>query len=178
MAISGAAGEFLNAVFSGRGKLNRREAAAEVTWTPNGDMPPTTRRPLKPLKPEMNGRLPKGMAELLVYPAGDSESFGLLGAYGDELAEPLGEAGRPGLDLNSLVLQLEQPINVVMQMASWSREKRKLVDWLNQSRADAERNSTEFELVIWDDTGFRIPWELFWLRDPETLRPRTSLVPS
>jgi hypothetical protein len=171
MGIGEAAGGFLNAVFSGRGKLTR-EVPTKVSWTPNGDMPAATPEPLVPLRPSMRGRLPKGMAELLVYPTGDSENFGLLGACGDKLVEPLGAAGRPELDLNSLALQLEreQPVISLPKFGSWSREKKELVDWLNRLRGDAERDSTELELVVWDDTGFRIPWELFWLSDPEKRR--------
>ncbi len=168
------AGGFQDAVFGGSGKLPR-EAPAEVPRTADDHLPPTTPQALAPLRPNMRGRLPKGMGELLVYTRGDGESFELLGACGDQLVEPLGAAGRPKLDLNSLAVQLEQTVILCLEMASWSREKARLADWLNRSRRDAERDSAEFDLVVWDDTGFHIPWELFWLRDPVTRRPPSFL---
>jgi CHAT domain len=169
MAIADAAAGLLNAVRRGRGRLGR-EAPAKVPRTANGTIPPATPEVLPPLSPGMRGRLPKGMAELVVYPVGSSDSFGLTGAYGDKLAQPLGGAGKPGFDFNSLAVQLEQTVRIATQMASWSREERQLTKWLNESTLDAEQHSTEFALVVWDDTGFRIPWELFWLTDPEKRR--------
>lgn len=170
MAMADAASGFLSAVFGGRGKLGK-EAAAEAPWTPNGGFPPSTPEVLKRVRASIEDRLPKGMAVLVVYRARDAyrtdggESFGLLGAYGDNLAEPLGGAGKPGLDLNSLAVQLEETLSILGQLASWSREKEKLVSWLNRLM-DGANQHPELELVIWDVTGFRIPWELFWLRDP------------
>ena len=169
MTIAGAAGGFLNAVLGGRGKL-RKEASAKVSRAASNELTIATPQYLAPLEPKMKGRLPKGMAELLVYPMGNRESFGLLGAYGNELVQPLGSAGKPELDLNSLAIQLEQTVTILAEMASWSREKGALVDWLNRRVKDAEREPAEFELVVWDDTGFHIPWELFWLPDPVTGR--------
>ena len=169
MAIAGTAAGLLNAVRRGRGRLGR-ETSAKEPRTANGAISTAAPAPLPPLSPGMRGRLPKGMAELVVYPVGGSDSFALTGAYGDKLAQPLGGAGKPGFDLNSLAVRLEQTISIVAQMASWSREERQLTRWLNQVTLDAERDSTEFALVVWDDTGFRIPWELFWLTDPEKRR--------
>jgi CHAT domain len=169
MAMADTAAGLLNAVRRGRGRLGR-EAPAEKPRTANGVIPPATPEPLPRLSPGMRGRLPKGMAELVVYPVGGSNSFRLTGAYGEKLAQPLGGAGKPGFDFNSLAVQLEQTVRIVTQMASWSREERQLTRWLNESTRDAERHLTDFALVIWDDTGFRIPWELFWLTDPEKRR--------
>jgi hypothetical protein len=172
--MAGGAGGLLGAVRKGRGRLIK-EAPAMAPWTANGHMPPMTPKVLAPLRPKMRWRLPKGMAALLVYRQGESERFELLGAYGHKQVEPLGGARKPGFDFNSLAVQLEQTVVICLEMASWSREKRELVDWLNRARTDAERDSTDLELVVWDDTGFHIPWELFWLPDPLTPRPPSFL---
>jgi CHAT domain len=165
-------GAFLDAVMSGRGKPDKpdKEAPAREPWTPTSDMPAAIPRLLPLLKPKMNGRLPDGMAELLVLRTGGGKSFTLRGAYGDKQVEELGRAGKPELDLNSLAIHLTDTVTILADLASWSREKTELADWLNRSRSDAEREASELELVIWDDTGFRIPWELFWLVDAETFR--------
>ena len=164
----------LNAVCKGDGKLSR-QAPAQEPPTANDAIPPAAPLPLERLRPGMKGRLPKGMAELVVYPTGGGNSFGLTGAYGDELARELGGAGKPGFDYNSLAIQLEQPVDSVTQVASWSREEGRLNDWLNRFTLDAERDPAEFALVVWDNTGFRIPWELFWLTDPD-LRRRPNFL--
>lgn len=166
MTASNGTGGFRNAVFGGRGKL-AREARTGASGMAAEGMPSAIPQDLEPASPAMADRLPNGMALLIVTKTDDNQGFILKGAHGDRQAEPLGGAGKPDLDLNSLAFQLEQTATKLKAMASWSREKRELVNWLNRTRDDAEE---ELELVICDDTGFRIPWELFWLRDQVTRR--------
>jgi hypothetical protein len=168
MAITDAAVGGLAKILSRARRDLPREIPAATPQSPNGDTIYGTPRVLDRLSPGMAGRLPKGMAELAVYRTEDGEHFALIGAYGDRLASKLGSYGKPELDLNlnALAIQLDQTINILADMADWSREQRQLVAWLNRSRTDADRDCAELELVIWDDTAFRIPWELFWLTDP------------
>ena len=45
-------------------------------------------------------------------------------------------------------------------MGSWSYDKTEFAEWLNHRR---HKHHERFELVVWDDTGYRIPWELLWV---------------
>ena len=164
-------GGFRNAVFGGRGKLPKETPAEEPRKAVEGmgSGPPEI---LGPASPGMGDRLPNGMALLTVTPTDDEKGFLLNGAFGDEQGRSLGGAGKPGLDLNSAAFELEETVTKLNQIASWSRELRQLVGWLNRARDEAE---DELELVVWDETGFRIPWELFSLRDPAKRRPADFL---
>jgi hypothetical protein len=53
--------------------------------------------------------------------------------------------------------------DVPLRLKSWSDNKQTLQDWLTALR---ERYGTGLRLIIWDETGFEIPWELFALRGP------------
>jgi hypothetical protein len=44
-------------------------------------------------------------------------------------------------------------------MRDWSHYRHELAGWLHRRRLWHE---DKLELVIWDDTPYRIPWELFW----------------
>lgn len=118
-------------------------------------------------------RLPAGMALLFVYPqprADGREGFRLRGVCcsGEEL-ETAEVYGKPDLDLGSLVSEDGVlPADVLSFMQVWSRPKTELVRWLDRLRA---AHGDELELVIWDETGYRIPWELLWLEaDPASDR--------
>ena len=47
-------------------------------------------------------------------------------------------------------------------MLVWSQDEPELIDWLQRLRAAV--GDDELRLVIWDTTGFDIPWELFTCR--------------
>ncbi|MEU5367347.1 CHAT domain-containing protein [Streptomyces sp. NPDC005925] len=56
----------------------------------------------------------------------------------------------------------EYPSEVLRGIQLWSGNQPELVDWLNLIRA---RHGDALRLVVWDDTGYDLPWELFWLPD-------------
>jgi hypothetical protein len=50
-------------------------------------------------------------------------------------------------------------------MRIWSRTKIELIGWF---RRILERHGDDLRLIIWDDSGFDIAWELFWIKPDMT----------
>jgi hypothetical protein len=117
--------------------------------------------------------LPEGMALLTVIPVWDQRQmagFRMRGVCCCGHAKEFSETrGRPDLDLGSLVSDRgELPADVLGFMRIWSRPMTDVIRWLDGCRT---RHGDRFQLVIWDDTGYRIPWELLWLEtDPHSDR--------
>ena len=63
----------------------------------------------------------------------------------------------------------ESPTKSLRRMQNWSRTKFELLNWLARIR---RRHGNDLRLIIWDDSGFDIPWELLWIgRDMPTGQP-------
>jgi hypothetical protein len=52
------------------------------------------------------------------------------------------------------------PVQTYHALRDWSWEKEELHRWLNELRV---RYGEDLNLIIWDDTDYEIPWELFWV---------------
>ena len=97
----------------------------------------------------------------------DDEHFVLSGQHSDDsITLPCGEPrGRPRLSLGELASGRRaggadfKPEDLYRLMLVWSQEEPELIDWLQRLRAAV--GDDELRLVIWDTTGFDIPWELF-----------------
>jgi hypothetical protein len=76
--------------------------------------------------------------------------------------------GHPDLALGSLTDGEEgtavDPRDIYDLMPEWSRTHDEICDWINALRG--RFGDENLRLIIWDDTGFEIPWELVWL-EPE-----------
>lgn len=117
-------------------------------------------------------KFPAGMAELYVYrkepTAEHRDRFGIRATCHCQPVQELPAVyGRPDLDFNRQVGPLGRlPADFLRAMHTWSDNKGKLNTWLYDHYHPEQ---ARHELVIWDDTGFRIPWELFWLEaDPDS----------
>ncbi|MBB5083068.1 CHAT domain-containing protein [Nonomuraea endophytica] len=117
-------------------------------------------RTFEAARADVSGGLPSGTALLVVTPV--SEGFILRGACCCAQTERLGEVyGKPALSLAALVAPGGVlPVNVLEFMQTWSRPMTELTLWLNER---LHRHGGDLKLVIWDDSGYQIPWELFWL---------------
>ncbi|GII85764.1 hypothetical protein Ssi03_37540 [Sphaerisporangium siamense] len=114
---------------------------------------------------DLGAGLPEGMALLTVVPVhqeGGAPGFRLRGVCCcGETTEFAEVYGRPRLDLRQLDSKGgELPADVLSFMQVWSRPKAELTRWLDRRIV---AHGDRLQLVIWDDTGYRIPWELFWL---------------
>lgn len=130
--------------------------------------PPTAAetRTFGPLGADLDRRLPAGMALLMVLPVRRSHGpgFRMRAICCCGAAEEFPEYSRPDIALADLVTQGGSlPAKVVATMRTWSRGKPELVRWLHARRC---AHGEALELVIWDETGYGIPWELFWLGAP------------
>ncbi len=122
-------------------------------------------------------KLPHGMAELYVYPVDSTvngnRGFGLRAASCcstvRNVNDPRRAYGRPKLDLGTQIAPGgTPPAKFLRRMTAWSYDQVNLTDWLDKRRQD----HGTLELMVWDDTGFRIPWELLWLpADSEDEKP-------
>jgi len=175
---------------SGRGKFFRRlfrglqqppaEPRAQASSERDGDIVRGGgEEPLARFNPAMQRRLPPGMAELLVCPpqqvGGDPQRFRLRVQCCCASAEDLNvEYGGPDLDLGTNIAPGgPPPARFLDTVGNWSYDKGELANWLNQRR---HRHQDKLELVVWDDTRFRIPWELLLLpADRELGLPRGHL---
>jgi len=113
-------------------------------------------------------KLPHGMAELYVYPLDSTvngkRGFGLRAASCcsavRDVNDPHRVYGRPKLDLGTQIAPGgTPPAKFLRRMNTWSYDQVNLIDWLDERR----RDHGTLELMVWDDTGFRIPWELLRL---------------
>src|SRR5215471_4092527 len=84
--------------------------------------------------------------------------------------------GRPELALGDLTDDDKRedavdPRDIFALMPEWSRSHDEITDWINDLRV--RFGDADLRIVIWDDTGFEIPWELLWLepRPDDDLRP-------
>ncbi|MFF7899678.1 CHAT domain-containing protein [Streptomyces sp. NPDC088817] len=124
-------------------------------------------RPLTALTTDLGRRLPTGMAMLLVLPVrrDHGPGFRLRGVCccGPPQEFPT-EYSRPNIALAHLVARGGvPPTKVLATMRRWSQNKPDLTRWLHDRRCE---HGDDLELVIWDETGYGIPWELFWLATP------------
>ena len=113
------------------------------------------------------------MALLVVLPVrrGDSRGFRMHGVCCCHARQDFPVSPRPDIALADLVAEGGSlPAKVVARMRRWSRSNHELTRWLHERRC---AHGDELELVIWDETGYGIPWELFWLGTPpgSALRP-------
>ncbi|MFB9830997.1 CHAT domain-containing protein [Actinoallomurus acaciae] len=153
-----------------RPPVTRSRPAPEARDTP--DSVPDTRDAGDPMvldviEANLGAGLPEGMALLTVIPVRQddgSPAFRLRGVCCCGDATDFPEVyGRPRLELGSLVSgDGELPADVLSLMQMWSRTKTWLIRWLDRRLA---AHGDRLQLVIWDDTGYRIPWELFWLEN-------------
>ncbi|MFJ9709218.1 CHAT domain-containing protein [Streptomyces sp. NPDC101234] len=60
----------------------------------------------------------------------------------------------------------EFPSEVLRAVLHWSDNQRALAHWINQAR---RRHGARLRLIVWDDTGYELPWELFRLPDDPEL---------
>ena len=109
--------------------------------------------------------LPDGMALLRVYKRESSNGAPCFGfavycfCEGVKIFDNLTYA-RPNLAINDNIKEKGPPPGEFLrQLRIWSAQKGELTRWLYEHRSDHGK----LKLVVWDDTGYRIPWELLWL---------------
>jgi len=66
----------------------------------------------------------------------------------------------PGVSLATIRQTGEFPSETLRGIQLWSGNQTELADWINRIR---ERHGDRLRLIVWDDTGFELPWELFWV---------------
>lgn len=116
-------------------------------------------------------RAARSYALLTVQRSDDGQHFMLLGQHSEnEEGMQIGEPrGRLGLSLGDLATPSGlSPEDIYGYMLEWSQGEKSLIAWLQHLRAAV--GDDELRLVIWDTTGFDIPWELFYVpcaKDPQ-----------
>ncbi len=131
---------------------------------------------LGPTTVNVDGTLPPGTAELWVRQAfldgHDGKVVFELAGYcccGEDLAPTKNDhhGCPPRIALAALITADaggESPTKSLYRMRNWSRSKVELLDWLARIR---RRHGDDLRLIIWDDSGFDIPWELLWIGQDE-----------
>src|SRR5690348_2792129 len=142
------------------------EPSPQMPDAPDESIPRGKGRTLASEKSAMSATPPVGLAQIFVCQQAATfdgqPQFGLkVRCYCTD--EPLKDLevtyGRPNLDPGTnLVPGGTQPRAFLRRMDSWSYEKTELAQWLS-----SHRHQDQVELVIKDDTRYRIPWELFWV---------------
>lgn len=112
-------------------------------------------------------RLEEGVALLRVVrtaAAGGADGYRIQGWCGDLALEC--EPGPTRLSAPAVRLaNLRQdggqyPSEVLRGIRLWSQNQPELARWINGVRS---RYGNALRLIVWDDTGYELPWELFWL---------------
>lgn len=93
----------------------------------------------------------------------DGDHFQVCGKHPEvELPTTGGDRyGRPKLALGTMVAPGGAvPEDLLYYLKEWSRTHDEITGWINALRVAV---GDALRLVVWDDTGFEIPWELLWL---------------
>lgn len=129
---------------------------------PSSLMPATREESLSGEAADLSARWSRDLAVLVVERAGDG--FAVHGRHSElGLDRVSGEHyGIPNLKLGDVAVQGGLPPGEVLSLlVEWSRPHFEITRWVNQLRA---RVGDRLHLVVWDDTGSGIPWELLWLK--------------
>ena len=124
---------------------------------------------IKDTKPDLSAALPDDVALLKVVltRVDDQECFRLELYWRHRILvtdtpEELRRQGRPGFVLaDELDHNISPPeaVDCYTKLRAWSQTKYELTRWLTILRREI---GTDLRLIVWDDTDFGIPWELFW----------------
>ncbi|MFS8198756.1 CHAT domain-containing protein [Streptomyces sp. CWNU-52B] len=114
----------------------------------------------------LHERLEEGYALLRVFRAagvGGQDGYRFQGWCGDlKVACAAGPTRltAPAVGLGNLAPSGEFPSEILRGIQHWSGNQGELADWINRARA---RHGDVLRLIVWDDTGYELPWEAFWV---------------
>lgn len=115
-------------------------------------------------------RLEEGFALLSVLRVerGDGrDAYELKGWCGDLTVEISAGSTRlraPDISLRKAMRGGEYPSEILRGIQLWSQNQNELSAWINEIR---DVHGAALRLIVWDDTGFELPWELFWVPGDE-----------
>lgn len=150
------------------GAVRRVDAEAAI---PDAEVSPEAVLPR--IVENVNRRPPTSYALLIAQPDGTDtfEVRGMHSGKGDSRSVDR-NIGKPSIALGDLASAGpggEQAADIKYYLREWSRNNLSITAWLESLRNAA---AEDLPLVIWDSTGYDIPWELFYLPgDPAAGRP-------
>ncbi|ANS67906.1 hypothetical protein SLINC_5682 [Streptomyces lincolnensis] len=160
--LTGTGTAIRRAAFPALQSAARRESAAVLHLRrPSGPPSGTGSGPGRPYE-----RLEDGCAVLRVVRAvgaGGYDGYQLQGACGDLTVTCRTGPTRlmaPAVSLGMLQEKGEFPSETLRAIQHWSANQGELAEWINRIR---QRHGEGLRLIVWDDTGFELPWELFWV---------------
>ncbi|SDJ28384.1 CHAT domain-containing protein [Lentzea albidocapillata subsp. violacea] len=126
-------------------------------------------QPMGEFVADISTRLDQSYAMLVVNRAGP-DAFTITGKHRDNrLHLRASTMPRPELALGDMAdnesAARERARNIRYLMQSWSRQAESLREWVERLRATV--GDGNLRLVVWDDTGYEIPWELLYLPGDE-----------
>ena len=146
----------------------RAASLPEVPKSSSSQPPAEDARELGPARRDLSAVLPPRTALLKVIMERSDDgqdAFQLQGSFGQDewtsSREDLRHQLRPKMMLSrDLDHTLDSAVNFYGYLLNWSVGKNSLRQWIDRMRAAL---GDEPRLIIWDDTDFGIPWELFQL---------------
>jgi hypothetical protein len=154
-----------------------RPAAAPATTEPGPQVVADAETlELEATRTDLSRGLPDDTALLRVVPAmvDGQQCFRLEGSFrrrpwATARADALRRQRRLGLVLADELDRVREDATLASRCSTmlkeWSSTKYELSRWLTELRGEL---GTRLRLVVWDDTDFGIPWELFWHRMGDT----------
>ena len=124
--------------------------------------------------PDLSKNLPRDTALLKVVMkrSEGQDCFHLEGHFRGEAwvttPEELKHQGRLGKVLADEMdgsVELTTAVDCYRWLQVWSTTKYRLTKWLAKLRCQTAEDHFVLRLIVWDDTDFGIPWELFWQPD-------------
>ncbi|MBY8846057.1 CHAT domain-containing protein [Streptomyces sp. SP2-10] len=149
-----------------RTPYRRRAAAAASVLSAVPAQQAGTAHAFSAFDADLERGLPPGMAVLLVLPVlrDGKRGFRLRGVCCCGVLQDFPESAHPDIELANLVARSGiPPTKVIATMRRWSQNMTKLTTWLHERRCE---HGDALQLMVWDETGYGIPWELFWLEAP------------
>ncbi|WP_413758950.1 hypothetical protein [Streptomyces sp. MMBL 11-3] len=70
----------------------------------------------------------------------------------------------PAVGLGNLTQHGLYPSEILRGIRHWSGNQGELAAWINSARA---QHGDALRLIVWDDTGYELPWEAFWVPSDE-----------
>ncbi|ONI88018.1 hypothetical protein ALI22I_19935 [Saccharothrix sp. ALI-22-I] len=155
----------LNRILQGDTRTLPAQPAPVVAGVQEPEAESADLEPLGAFSADVSARMKPTYALMQINRAGE-DYFAVTGSHHDnQLQLRTRTMSKPKLALGDLAdrdsEERQQARNIRLLMREWSRHAESIRDWIEGLRAAV--GDQDLHIVVWDDTGYEIPWELLYL---------------